>query len=76
MLDDDLVERIKDQSRSRGSSFRDTLNQLLRTALLNDSSKRGQRTLTIAPRHMGYRQGLNHGSVEALIEFGEGQLHR
>jgi hypothetical protein len=45
-------------------------------ALLNDSNKRERRTLKIAPRHMGYKQGLNHDSVESLLEFGEGESHR
>ncbi|HYZ87577.1 MAG TPA: hypothetical protein VE621_24390 [Bryobacteraceae bacterium] len=30
-LDDDVLERVKRESRSRGASFRDTLNDLLRT---------------------------------------------
>jgi hypothetical protein len=33
-LDDDVVARVKRESQSRGASFRDTLNDLLGTALL------------------------------------------
>jgi Arc/MetJ family transcription regulator len=33
-LDDDVVARVKRESLSRGASFRDTLNDLLRAALL------------------------------------------
>jgi hypothetical protein len=30
----------------------------------------------IKPSHMGYRPGLNYDSVEALLEYGEGEWHR
>lgn len=75
-LDDDVLERVKRESRSRGVSFRDTLNDLLRTALLNQDSKPRRSTFEIQPLPMGFRRGLNHDSVEALIEYGEGADHR
>ncbi len=37
-LDDDVIVRVKRASQSRGASFRDTLNDLLRAALLNAES--------------------------------------
>jgi hypothetical protein len=75
-LDDDVLERVRAESRSRGTSFRDTLNDLLRAALLNAQNKPRQRTLKIKPPHMGYRAGLNYDDVESLLEFGEGERHR
>ena len=74
-LDDDVLERVKRESRSRGASFRDTLNDLLRTALTNQSQRR-RRTLKIRPAPMGYRAGLNYDSIESLLEYGEGDQHR
>jgi hypothetical protein len=74
-LDDDVADRVKRESRARGASFRDTLNDLLRTALLNAADK-PKRRLLIKPSHMGYRPGLNYDSVEALIEYGEGEWHK
>lgn len=74
-LDGDVLERVKRESRSRGASFRDTLNDLLRTALSIESRPR-RRTLKIKPAHMGYRAGLNYDSVESLLEYGEGEQHR
>lgn len=38
--------------------------------------KRESRKLEIRPIHMGYKPGLNHDSVESLIEFGVGDPHR
>jgi hypothetical protein len=75
-LDEDVVARVKRESLSRGASFRDTLNDLLRTALLSLDNKPRRRTLRIKPVHMGYKPGLNHDSVESLLEYGEGERHR
>jgi plasmid stability protein len=74
-LDDDVASRVKHESQTRGASFRDTLNDLLRAALLT-VDKPPRRTLTISPAHMGYKPGLNHDSVESLLEYGEGETHR
>jgi hypothetical protein len=74
-LDDDVVERLNRESRSRGASFRDTLNDLLRSALLRLETQR-RRTLDIKPAPMGFQAGLNHDDVESLIASGEGERHR
>jgi hypothetical protein len=75
-LDDDVVARVRRESQSRGASFRDTLNDLLRAALLGVDKKPPRRTLKIKPAHMGYKPGLNYDSVESLLEYGEGERHR
>lgn len=43
-LDEDVLERVKQESRARGASFRDTLNELVRTGLLYARNK-PERTL-------------------------------
>lgn len=75
-LDDDVHERVKRESASRGSAFRDTLNDLLRLALLHLDEKPSRRRIEIRPVHMGFRAGLNHDSIESLLEYGEGDGHR
>lgn len=75
-LDEDVLERVKDESRSSGNSFRDTLNNLLRLALLNTSAGPMHRSLKIEPTPMGQIEGLNYDDVESLLEFGEGERHR
>lgn len=75
-LDDDVLDRVKRESRSRGTSFRDTLNDLLRLALIQQEKKPGRRVLKITPVHMGYRTGLNYDDVESLLAYGEGEQHR
>ena len=75
-LDDDVVARVKRESLSRGASFRDTLNDLLRAALLGIDYKPRRRVLAIQPTHMGHKPGLNYDSIETLLEYGEGDRHR
>jgi metal-responsive CopG/Arc/MetJ family transcriptional regulator len=75
-LDDDVIERVKRVSRSRGQSFRETLNELLRSALLEKSSRPPRKAFRVKPSHMGYRPGLPYDNVAALIEYAEGSEHR
>jgi hypothetical protein len=75
-LDDDVLERVKRESRARGASFRETLNDLLRAALLHLETRPRRRTLEIKPAHMGYRPGLNYDDVQSLLEYGEGERRR
>jgi hypothetical protein len=75
-LDDDVVARVKRESLSRGASFRDTLNDLLRAALLSIDYKPRRRALAIQPTHMGHKPGLNYDNIESLLEYGEGDQHR
>lgn len=75
-LDDDVVARVKREGQSRGTSFRETLNDLLRAALLGAGQKPRRRALRIKPTHMGYKPGLNYDNIESLLEYGEGDCHR
>ncbi len=75
-LDEDVLERVKRESASRGNAFRDTLNDLLRLALLHLDQKPSRRSIQIKPVHMGFQAGLNHDSIESLLEYGEGDQHR
>ena len=75
-LDEDVAERVKEESRARADSFRNTLNDLLREALLHLQTESRSRSLEIRPSHMGFRPGINHDDIESLLEFGEGEHHR
>ena len=75
-LDDDVAARVKRESLSRGASFRDTLNDLLRAALLGVEYKPRRRALAIQPTHMGHKPGLNYDNIESLLEYSEGDQHR
>jgi hypothetical protein len=75
-LDEDVVERVKQHGRLRGSSFRETLNELLRTALVSAETQPRRRELRVRPHHGGYYPNLNYDCTEALLEYLEGPDHR
>ncbi len=75
-LDDDVAERVKQQSRSRGVSFREALNQLLRAALAAPETQPKRREFRVRPHHGGYYPGLNYDCTESLLEYAEGTKHR
>lgn len=75
-LDDDVAERVKQQSRARGKSFRETLNELLRAALNAGETPLKPRELRIEPHHGGYYPALNYDCTESLLEYLEGPYHR
>lgn len=74
-LDEDVLERVKAESRTRGASFRETLNDLLRLALMAQSSPPVRRAFRVKAKHMGHRPGLNYDDIESLLEYGEGGHH-
>ena len=75
-LDEDVLDRVKQESRSRGASFRDTLNDLLRSALLANQSPPRRPKFKVRPTHMGLMPGLNYDDIEGLISYAEGEDHR
>jgi hypothetical protein len=74
-LDDDVLIRVKEEGRKRGVSFKEALNELLRSAL-NEQPGRSAEPFRIEPTNMGYRPELNYDCTEALLEYGEGPFHR
>ncbi len=74
-LDDDVIQRVKRESRARGASFKETINDLLRAALLEKPKPR-RKPFKIRAMNLGYRPGLNYDKIEQLIEYAEGPWHR
>jgi hypothetical protein len=75
-LDEDVLDRAKDFSRTRGLPFRQALNDLVRAGLQAEAARRPKRPFRIEPKHMGYRRGLNYDRIGELLELGEGERHR
>ncbi len=75
-LDEDVLERVKAESKSRGTSFRETLNELVRIGLVTRGKLAAQNEFRVKPTHMGLRPGLNYDCAESLIEFAEGPDHK
>ncbi|HEY1338100.1 MAG TPA: CopG family transcriptional regulator [Bryobacteraceae bacterium] len=75
-LDEDVLERVKEESKQRGASFKDTINELLRTALVLANKPAPRRKFKVRARKMGIIPGLNYDNTESLIEYLEGPWHR
>jgi hypothetical protein len=76
-LDEDVLNRVKDQSKASGRSFREILNELVRDGLAaNEKLREWKREFHIDPIHTGARRDLNYDCTEALLEQLEGPYHR
>ena len=74
-LDEDVLERLKERSRSKGIPFRQAINDVLRIGLI--ASQVPPRKGVLPPgRDLGLRPGLSYDSTETLLEIGEGPFHR
>lgn len=76
-LDEDVLNRVRDESKATGRSFRETLNELIRDGLASKQNLRQRkREFHIHPIHTGARRDLNYDCTEALLEQLEGPYHR
>ena len=75
-LDEDVLERTRDFSKTRGIPFRRALNELVRVGLEAESVPRVTEPFQVKPFHMGVMPGVNYDNIGALLEFLEGPLHR
>jgi hypothetical protein len=73
-LDEDVLERVQEVSKSTGTSSKDALN-LLRSALVQPNEV-PMRNLKLQTSNMGYYPHLNYDDIEGLIEYAEGPWHR
>lgn len=74
-LDEDLAERVQHESRMRGMSFSETLNDLLRHQLPS-VERPFRRTVRIEPIAMGRNPALNYDDVAGLLDYSEGDSRR
>jgi hypothetical protein len=75
-LEEDVLERVKAESKARGLSFRETLNDLLRLGLITRTANATRPPFKVKPVNMGYRPELNYDDVEGLLTYLEGENHR
>jgi hypothetical protein len=76
-LDEDVVERLKQESRSRGIPFRQAVNEILRSGLAAEQSAQFLRRVpAIEAKHMGTMPAIDYNNIESLLEIGEGEAHR
>jgi len=75
-LDEDVLDRVKQVSRRRGTSFKETLNELLRAALLGARPQARRPKFRVKPLQLRPLPGLNYDDIEGLISYAEGEDHR
>jgi hypothetical protein len=76
-LDDDVLNRVRDESKASGRSFRETLNELVRDGLaFKQDLRQRKREFRIDPIHTGARRDLNYDCTEELLQQIEGPYHR
>lgn len=73
-LEDDVAERLREESRRTGKSFKDVVNEALRAGL-------ARRPTTLPPfevkaRDMGLRPGFDLDDIEGLLDRLEGPYRR
>ena len=74
VLDDDVLERLQQESRVGDASFRDTLNNVIREGLVAVEKRRQQPVkFKVKSFPIGLRPGLSYDSISKLIEIGEGE---
>ena len=76
-LDEDVVERVKAESRARGISFKQAVNDIIREGLLSQQSREVRKPFKITPRPMGKLQpGVSLDCIGELLDRIEGPDHR
>ena len=72
-LDEDVLERVKQESRQRGEPFKKTLNDLLRLAVSLDKTVQPRRPFKVRPFHSKPIPGLNYEKISELLDYAEGE---
>jgi hypothetical protein len=74
-LDEDTAERIQEEMRQSGRSFKDTVNEAIRIGLSIQKSAIPA-GFKIAAKPLGVRPGISYDNIGELLEQLEGPLHR
>ena len=74
-LEDDVAERLADESRRTGRSFKDVVNRAIRAGL-DGPSRSDLPPFTVKARPMDPKPGIDFDDVWALIERLEGPRFR
>lgn len=76
-LDEDVLARLQQESKIRETSFRGTLNDVLRDGLDVATRRReSPKAFRVKPRSLGLKPGLSYDSISQLIAIAEGEDSR
>lgn len=74
-LEDDVAERLREESRRTGRSFKDVVNEAIRAGL-NRSPASELPPYTVEARPMGLKPGVDLDDIEGLLDQLEGPSRR
>ena len=76
-LDDDVARKLRTElRRRRGATFKDVVNDTLRTGLLTRRELEVARPFKVDARRMGVMPGINYDSIAETIDRIEGAQHK
>lgn len=75
-LDDDVAAKLRAESRRRGQSFKQLVNEYLRLGLIARRRPRPASPFVVHARPLNLRPGLNYENIWELVEQVEGASHR
>lgn len=75
-LDDDVIAKVREDMRRTGKSFKETVNENLRVALIFKTDQKPKKKFVVHAKDMGKGPTSSFESASELIEFLEGPLHR
>ncbi len=75
-LDEDVTAKIRAKMQKTGATFKDVVNEMLRTGLLVSETAARQKPFKVNARPLGLRPGLNYDSTSELLEEVEGPWHK
>ena len=75
-LDDDVVAKIKAEMKKTGGSFKQVVNEMIRTGALTKQKAAKQEPFVVKARPLGNRPGINYDSTSEMLEQIEGPWHK
>ena len=75
-IDDDISSLVEQEVRRSGSSFKATVNRLLRLGLTAAVQPETSKPFEVTPFPLGLKPGLNYDCIAELLEEAEGPYHR
>lgn len=75
-LDEDVAAKLKAEARRSGRSFKEVVNEMLRSGLNARRQRVTSTPFRIKARPLGKRAGLDYDKISELLEQIEGPDHR
>jgi plasmid stability protein len=77
-VDDDIIVKLQERSKTTGKSFKEVVNEILRTGLLTQEalSPPNMEPFEVQARSLGLKPGLSYDNVAELLEQAEGAHYK